>query len=821
MASKIDNQQLQKMLDSASPETRKAVLSMLNENQELSSLCDELLLEDYKEIPVDIDTFIDDDRYMGLAWKDSEGNSKMYPYWREILKKLFPTNLTTSVNNFIATGARGLGKSEICILIMCYLMYRIMCLKNPLEYYHLKPTEKIVFAITNIKLDLAEDIAKDKFQKSIQLSPWFMARGSVTGRTDLVWAPNDEYHIQIIIGSKADDVLGLPVFFLFADEINFIMNQDIDKQKERAINIIDTAIGGMKTRFLHNGKNPTLLCLASSKRSEQSFLESHIKTKLKSEKENVLIVDEPVWKIKPDGYFSKKTFKVAVGNKYLVSHVLENGADEQEYINKGYHMIYPPIDLKADFEDDIDRALCDFAGISSTELSKYISGAAVNECINKDRANPFAKDVIIVGEGDDVQYSDFFDMNKVDKKMMSKPLFIHLDMSTTGDMTGLAGVWIAGKRPSSDPNNQSKDLYFELAFSVSIKAPKGHRISFEKHRIFINWLKQQGFKIKQITTDTFQSATIQQELISQGYNCSILSVDRVDTQSRVCLPYQFFKNVIYEKRIDLYESSRLKQELTNLERNINNGKVDHPSGGCFTGDTRVFLCDRSLTFEELLKEFNNGVENHILSINRNNHKIQVDKIVNVCLTKHNAELIQVELNNGEKIRCTPDHRFMLVDETFCEAQNLGVGQELKSLTVWDNKITSKETFKVISIIKLNEREDVYDLTTESNHNFLLSSGVFVHNSKDVADAACGSLYTASQHAEEYAYDYGENIDLTTTVTQGQTDDVALQYLNDFSESLKNTFDPFANYNPSSQTQGSNNQPADPGPAVIQNDILIW
>ena len=36
--------------------------------------------------------------------------------------------------------------------------------------------------------------------------------------------------------------------------------------------MIDTAIGGMKTRFIVNGKNPTLLILASSKRSEKSFL---------------------------------------------------------------------------------------------------------------------------------------------------------------------------------------------------------------------------------------------------------------------------------------------------------------------------------------------------------------------------------------------------------------------------------------------------------------------------------------------------------------------------------------------------------------------
>ena len=58
--------------------------------------------------------------------------------------------------------------------------------------------------------------------------------------------------------------------------------------------MIDTALGGMKTRFTNRGKNPTLMVLASSKRSEKSFLEEHMKQKMVTDHENTLIVDEPV-----------------------------------------------------------------------------------------------------------------------------------------------------------------------------------------------------------------------------------------------------------------------------------------------------------------------------------------------------------------------------------------------------------------------------------------------------------------------------------------------------------------------------------------------
>lgn len=575
--SKLDT----KALDGLSPEERKAALEMLSEISEtgFSKTLRSLEYEDYAEIPVDIETFLTDDAYFGQAWKDSEGKSKLYPFWLDRFKELFPTNLDTKVNTFIASGARGLGKTEACVAALSYLLHRVMCLKDTRAHFHMKPTESIVFAFMNIKLKLAEDVAMSKFQNSIRMSPWFMARGSLSGITNKIWTPDPRYAIDIKIGSQADDLIGLPVLAAFFDEISFIRNQDIDKQKEKAIDMIDTAIGGMLTRFVHGGKNPTLLCLASSKRSEKSFLEEHVRRKLASEPDNVMIIDKPVWEVKPKGTYKDETFRVAVGNKFLVSQVLDDDANEMDYVKKGYRIIRPPIDLRAQFLDDIDRALCDFAGISSTQLSKFISGDAVTDCIDPKRKNPFVKDIIEVGFGkeDKAEYKDFFDMKAVDPKMMGQPLYVHLDMSTSHDMTGISGVWIKGKKPSSDGNDQSKDLYFSLAFNVSIKAPKGRQISFEKNRNFIRWLRKVGFNVKAVTSDSFQSYDLRQQLSSEGFQCEMLSVDRVEPNSRVCVPYQFLKNVIYEQRISMYESKTLIEELVNLERNADTGKIDHPT----------------------------------------------------------------------------------------------------------------------------------------------------------------------------------------------------------------------------------------------------
>lgn len=49
---------------------------------------------------------------------------------------------------------------------------------------------------------------------------------------------------------------------------------DVEKQKEAASELVNSAAARMQSRFMKGEYNPTLLVLASSKRTEQSFLET-------------------------------------------------------------------------------------------------------------------------------------------------------------------------------------------------------------------------------------------------------------------------------------------------------------------------------------------------------------------------------------------------------------------------------------------------------------------------------------------------------------------------------------------------------------------
>ena len=196
--------------------------------------------------------------------------------------------------------------------------------------------------------------------------------------------------------------------------------------------MVNTALGGMQTRFISNGKNPTLMVLASSKRSEQSFMESYIRTLSETQSDNTYIVDEPVWRVKPKGTYSEETFFIGLGNKRLDSIVIpdEDKDKLQQYKEKGYQVIEAPIDFRAKAIEDLERMLCDFAGISSFASNKFLSAARVSDVVDENIHNPIP-DIIEVGDGkdDESQYYDFFDWEKLDKQYLNKPLFITLPFS--------------------------------------------------------------------------------------------------------------------------------------------------------------------------------------------------------------------------------------------------------------------------------------------------------------------------------------------------------------------------------------------------------
>lgn len=581
-------------LEGLSEQERKLALEILNQYSEQgnSQLFDNLKYQDYEEIPVDIITFMDDPYYLGKGLMNPDtGKSTVFPYWRELAKKIYPDNIAPADYNTLAlSGSIGLGKSFIAVVLGLYDLYRTLCLKDPYAYYGLQQIDLITYAFINITIDAARGVAWDKCQQLLQSSPWFLSHGTLEGRTNIEWVPPKG--IELIAGSQSRHIIGRAVKWVFIDEVSFQPNQDVAKQVEKAKTLVNTAAARMQSRFMKGEYNPTLMILASSKRTEASFMEQYIENKKKLESKTTYIVDEPQWVVRTDKDSPNK-FWVAIGSKYLNSEVVPLDASEEDldiYRKRGYKLLHVPMGYYEQFIEDIDIALTDIAGISTSSSNRFFNGPRISTVVHDDIKNLFTKEIIEVGDGPDdtTQYYDFVNLDFLDSKLKSRPLYIHLDMSISGDKTGIAGTWIIGKKPPQEGLPDEKTLMFRSAFAVAIKAPKGHQVSFQKNLNFIYWLKEQGFNIKGVTSDTFQNAYVGQALVAHKFNYSVLSVDRLE--DRICKPYQYLRTVIYDENIKLFNHKLLIDELIGLERDNNSGKIDHSPSSINSKDVADALC---------------------------------------------------------------------------------------------------------------------------------------------------------------------------------------------------------------------------------------
>jgi len=128
---------------------------------------------------------------------------------------------------------------------------------------------------------------------------------------------------------------------------------------------------------------------------------------------------------------------------------------------------------------------------------------------------------------------------------------------------------------------------------------------------------------------------------------------------------------------------------------------------CITLDTRIPLLDgRTLPLSDLIAEYKNGKENWAYSADPVTGKIVPGIISWAGVTRKNADIIKITLDNGEILRCTPDHKIPVLGKGFVEA---------KDLTVHD-PLVSFETRKV-SLSKDKDRsyEQIFDHKTNQWH----------------------------------------------------------------------------------------------------------
>lgn len=594
----LDISDLQDALTEEEKDTVRAILSEISD-QGSSATLENLWYADYEEIPVDIYTFITDRRYLGESFLDSDGNLLIYSFWVEVLKQIFsPTSQIFEVG---LSGAIGLGKSTIATIGMAYVLYKLLCLKDPAAYYRLTKGSKVAIAIFNISLDQGFGVGFSKLQAMLKQSEWFLEHGTLTGLKSTTYHPGKD--IEILVGSKMEHFLGRDIFAGFLDEMEFAPGSNPKMELSKIMKLYTTIKRRMESRYMKLGKLPGILFLVSSKKSEADFLEQYLKRN--KDKPYLYVVDEPIWIVKADqGRYCGDTFNVAIGNTYLKSKILAENEDPAPYVSNGQEVIAVPVEHREAFELDINSALMDIAGKALSSSLKYIYYDKLKNCYRSYLRNPFTMNEITLGFDDETEIKDFLVYKYLSKIDRSKPHFIHWDASKSGDATGLAMSTVAGtaevKKLRSGQVFQEEDIIHKLVFALRIKPAPGSEIPFYKIRNFIYYLKfELGYNIISVTCDSYQSVDTLQQLKLRGFLTATLSMDR----SRV--PYDTTKNAINEGRLIMPYIPELEKEFLELEDDKVANKIDHPQDGSKDiADAVTGSVYRSLDYKKLLADYN-------------------------------------------------------------------------------------------------------------------------------------------------------------------------------------------------------------------------
>ena len=143
---------------------------------------------------------------------------------------------------------------------------------------------------------------------------------------------------------------------------------------------------------------------------------------------------------------------------------------------------------------------------------------------------------------------------------------------------------------------------------------------------------------------------------------------------------------------------------------------------CITGDTKILTDKGNINICDIVK---NGIKNYkIKTYNKDIGEIEDANIIFGDKTRKDVDIIEIKLDDGEKLQLTPDHLVYTKNRGYVEAVHLTENDII--IKIEKNKIIKGRIKK----ITITENQDVYDITTSKNSNFF-ANNILVHNCSEL------------------------------------------------------------------------------------------
>lgn len=531
----------------------------------------------HAELPT-IDEFIEQDYYIGKMTNNGKG---IYPYWRDVLRDIFPNPLYINYDTVFLRSAIGTGKSSVARIILLYVLQKMLNMENPHEFFKLMPNKELIVFLYSLQKSTISSAMYAPLTEMIDDSPFFKAKLDMTKK-----GYKFRNKISIDTGSTIAKNVGKDIFLVWMDEIQQ------ERMKNQNINNYNSLKARVKSRFMLDGGVffNSLIILSGSPGGAESMAE-RLTSKAASD-ERALINNAAQWDVlKGKIKYSGVNFKVFIGNDSNEPRILDDAVELATYTemlgDDGMHLLLDvPIEYRKDFEDDILIAIRDIAGSVTRSSLSYITNVEKLKQAFSLKSKFFNIDIVKLPFYGSVQIRDYLSnpTESIRKRLLNPDnyRFIHIDIGVVSDLTGISMSHIAGFtdsktfNPSTNSYTYSRDPWFVNDFNIGISRNKNEETNISKIRDYILFLRDSGVNIHTVTLDGYQSTQLRQELDSHGINCEIMSVTRSSAA------FDFFKRVVYTDRVNVTKNEATQKEFLQFKKMITNrGKVKivHPSSG--------------------------------------------------------------------------------------------------------------------------------------------------------------------------------------------------------------------------------------------------
>ena len=508
----------------------------------------------FDEIPVDAKTFVESADYLGqpelslIQYEIVEAMSQIYR--KEELQEIFGSVAGAQYfdkytkNEIILQLGKGSGKDFVSTVACAYIVYKLLCLKDPARYYGKPSGDAIDIINVAINAQQAKNVFFKGFKTKIEKSPWFA--GKYNAKADSV---EFDKSITVYSGhSERESHEGLNLLLAVLDEISGFASEvgTGNEQGKTAENIYKAFRGSVDSRFPDLGK----VVLLSFPRYQGDFIskryEDVIAEKETIEKKHLFIMNEDLPHDDPNNQFEISWEEDTILS-YKVPKVLA--------LKKTTWDVNPTRkidDFKLAFYTDLGDAMMRFACTPTFASDAFFKQKdKLEKCMTL--RNPV---------------DNFRRFDESFKPDPEKIYYIHADLAQKHDKCAVAiahvDKWV---------NIQVIKDYQQVAPMVIVDAvawwePKAEGpVNLSEVKQWIINLRRQGFNIGVVSFDRWQSFDIQQELKAVGI--------KTDTVSVAKKHYEDLAMMIYEERVAIPRIPLLLEEMSELKI-MKNTRVDHP-----------------------------------------------------------------------------------------------------------------------------------------------------------------------------------------------------------------------------------------------------